>query len=122
MQLFTIELEDVYFLTGLSKRVAPVILSGQRELPMPVEDYLENHCVPGSILVGGIITIKDIRDLPLRSIIFSITSMEGSTNSHLVSRSQVAYGLQCLETTLFNWSVGFLQNVKEQITRCKAGQ
>jgi hypothetical protein len=112
----------VYFLTDLSKRGAPIILSGQRALPVPVEEYLENHCVPGSRLVGGRIAIKDIRDLPLRSILFSITSIAGSTSSHLVSRSQVAYGLQCLEPTLFNWSAGFLQNVKEQISRCRAGQ
>ena len=84
---------------------------------MHMEEYLENHCVPGSRLVGGRISIKDIKDIPLRSILFSITSIVGSTISHLVSRSQVAYGLQCLEPTLFNWSAGFLQNVKEKITR-----
>jgi hypothetical protein len=46
MQLLTIELEDVYFLTDISKRGALVILSGQRALPVPIEEYLENHCVP----------------------------------------------------------------------------
>jgi hypothetical protein len=104
------------------KRGAPIVLSGQRALPAPVDEYLANHCVPGVRLVGGRITIKDIRDLPLRSILFSIMSIVGSTRSHLVSRSQVAYGLQCLEPTLFNWSAGFLQNVKEKITRCRAGK
>jgi hypothetical protein len=69
---------------------------------MPVEEYLENHCVPGSRLVGGRIIIKDIMDIPLRSIAFSIMIIVGSTSSHLVSRSQVTYGLQCLEATLFN--------------------
>jgi hypothetical protein len=63
--------------------------------------------------VGGRIAIKDVRDLPLQSILFTITNLVGSTNSHLVSRSQVAYDLQCLEPTLFNWSIRFLQNVKE---------
>jgi hypothetical protein len=101
-KLLTIELEDVYFLTGLSKRGALVILSGQRALPMPVEEYLENHCVPGSRLVGGRIAIKDVRDIPLRSILFSIKTLVGSTISHLVLRSWVAYGLQCLEPTVFN--------------------
>jgi hypothetical protein len=122
MQLLTIELEDVYFITGLSKRGAPIVLTGQRALPAPVDEYLANHCVPGARLVGGRIAIKDIRDLSLRSILFSITSIEGSTSAHLVSRSQVAYGLQCLEPTLFNWSAGFLHHVKEQITRCRSGQ
>jgi hypothetical protein len=121
-QLLTIELEDVYFIIGLSKRGVPIDLSGQRALLAPMDEYLENHCVPGARLVEGTIAFKDTRDLPLRSILFSITSIAGSTNAHLVSRSQVAYGLQCLEPKLFNWSAGFLQNVKEQITRCKAGQ
>jgi hypothetical protein len=36
-QLLTIELEDVYFLTDLSKRGALVVLSRQRALPMLIE-------------------------------------------------------------------------------------
>jgi hypothetical protein len=52
-QLLTIDLEDVYFLTDLSKRGAPIVLSGQRVLPVHVDEYMENHCVPGSRLVGG---------------------------------------------------------------------
>jgi hypothetical protein len=89
---------------------------------MPLDEYLANYCVPGSRLVGGRNTIKDIRDIPLRSILFSITSIDRSTILHLVSISQVAYSLQCLEPTLFNWSAGFLQNVKQKIMRCRAGK
>jgi hypothetical protein len=111
----------VYFFTSLLKRGFPIVLSRQRALPAPVDKYLAHHCVPGARLVGGRIPIKDIRELPLRSIVFSITSVTGSTSAHLASRSQVAYGLQCLEPTLFNWSAGFLQNMKEQISRCRSG-
>ena len=121
-QLLTIELEDVDFLTSLSKRGVPISFFGQRALPKKVDVYLARHCIPGARLVGGRIPIKDIRELPLRSILFSITSMTGSTSAHLASRSQVAYGVQCLEPTLFNWSAGFLRNVKEQISRCRTGQ
>jgi hypothetical protein len=62
-QLLTIELEDVYFLTGLSKRGVPIAFIGQRTLPEQVDVYLARHCVPGARLVGGRIPIKDIRDL-----------------------------------------------------------
>jgi hypothetical protein len=86
-QLLTIELEDVYFLTGLSKRGVPIDFSGQRALPEKVGVYLARHCVPGARLVGGRIPIKDIRELPLRSILFTITSVIGSTSAHLASRS-----------------------------------
>jgi hypothetical protein len=121
-QLLTIELEDVYFLTGLSKRGVPITFTGQRALPEQVDVYLARHCAPGARLVGGRIPIKDVRDLALRSILFAITSATGSTSAHLASRSQVAYGVQCLEPTLFNWSAAFLRNVKEQISRCRNGQ
>jgi hypothetical protein len=84
--------------------------------------YLARHCVPGERLVGGRIPIKDIRELPLRSILFSIMSVTESTSAHLASRSQVAYGVQCLEPTLFNWSAGFLRNVKEQVSQCRMGK
>jgi hypothetical protein len=121
-QLLTINLEDVYFLTGLSKRGVPIAFSGQRALPKQVGVYLARHCVPEARLVGGRIPIKDIRELTLHSILFSITSMTGSTSAHMASRSQVAYGVQCLEPTLFNWSAGFLRNVKEQVSWCTMGQ
>jgi hypothetical protein len=52
-QLLNIELEDVYFLTDLSKRGASIILSGQRTVPVPVKEYVENHFILGSQLVGG---------------------------------------------------------------------
>jgi hypothetical protein len=112
----------VYFLTDLSKRGVPIAFTGQRALPEQVDMYLARHCIPGARLVGGRIPIKHIQDLPLRSILFAITSMTGSTSAHLASRSQVAYGVQCLEPTLFNWSAAFLRNVKEQISRCRNGQ
>jgi hypothetical protein len=59
-QLLTIELEDVYFLTDLSKRGVPISFTGQRALPEQVDMYLACHCVPGARLVGGRILIKDI--------------------------------------------------------------
>jgi hypothetical protein len=52
-QLLKIELDDVYFLTGLSRRGAPILLSGHRETPQPTEVYVADHCIPGSRLVGG---------------------------------------------------------------------
>jgi hypothetical protein len=92
-QLLTIELEDMYFLTGLLKRGVPISFFGQRVLPEQVDMYLAHHCIPGARLVGGRIPIKDIRELPLQSILFTITSVTGSTSAHLASRSQVAYGV-----------------------------
>jgi hypothetical protein len=97
--------------------VAHVLLSGQQATPHPTEVYVADHCVPGSRLVGGQIVIKDVRDLTLRSILFSITNLAGSTSAHLASKSQISYALQCIEPRLFNWSVGFLRTVKDKIMK-----
>jgi hypothetical protein len=121
-QLLTIELEDVYLFNGLSKTGVPISFSRQRALLEQVGVYLSRHCVPRVRLVGGRIPIKDIRELPLWSILFSIMSVMGRTSTHMASRSQVSYGVQCLEPTLFNWSARFLQNVKEQVSQSRMGQ
>jgi hypothetical protein len=44
--LLTIELEDIYFLTGLSKRGVPISFFGQRALLEQVSVYLACHYVP----------------------------------------------------------------------------
>lgn len=55
-------------------------------------------------------------------ILFTITKLAGSTSPHLASKSQMAYAVECLEPKLFNWCVGFLTNVKDQISRCRTGR
>jgi len=85
-QLLKIKLDDVYFLIGLSRRGAPILFPG-------IEVYVADHCIPGSRLVEERIVIKDVRDLALRSILFSITNLEGSTSAHLASKSQMSYAL-----------------------------
>jgi hypothetical protein len=120
--MLEIKIDDVYFLTGISKRGAPIFLSKNRATPQPTEAYVAKHYILGSRLVGGWIMIKDARDLALRSILFSITKLAGSTSAHLDSKSQLSYAIQCLEPILFNWSAWFLRNVKEKISKCRTGR
>jgi hypothetical protein len=63
--MLEIDMDDVYFLTGLSRRGAPILLSGHRATPRPTEAYVSQYCIPGSHLVGGRIVIKDVMDLSL---------------------------------------------------------
>jgi hypothetical protein len=46
----------------------------------------------------------------------------GSTSAHLASKSQISYVIQCLEPRIFNWSAGFLRNIKEKISKCRTGR
>jgi hypothetical protein len=81
--MLEIKLDDVYFRMVLSSRGEPILFSGHQETPQPTEAYVLKHYILGSQLVGGQIVIKDVRDLALRSILFSITKLVGSTNAHL---------------------------------------
>jgi hypothetical protein len=105
--MLEIDIEDVYFLMGLSRRGEPIILSSHRTMPQQTYEYIAQFCVPGSHKESGRIVIKDVRDLPLRAIMFTITKLEGSTSPHLASKSQMAYVVQCLEPRIFNWCADF---------------
>jgi len=117
-----IDIEDIYFLKGLSKMGEPIVFSGHGLTPVPTSAYVAQCCVSGSILVGGRIVTKDVKDLPLWSILFYITKMEGSTISHITSKSHIIYIVQCLEVRTFNWCAGFLRNIKEKISKCRTGR
>jgi len=120
--MLEIELDDVYILTDLSRRGAPILFSGHWANPQPIEVYVDENYIPGYQLVGGRIVIKYVRDLALRSILFSITKLAGSTSVHLALKSHMSYTLQCVEPGLFNWSAGFLQDVKEHISKHRKGR
>jgi len=84
--MLEIKIVDVYFMMGISRRGAPILLSRHRATPKLTEAYVVEHCIPGSRLVGGWIVIKHVRDLALLSILFIITKLVGRTNAHLDSK------------------------------------
>jgi hypothetical protein len=48
-QVLTLEMEDIYFLTGLSRRGATVVLvGGKRGGAERVDDYVARYCHPGT--------------------------------------------------------------------------
>ena len=46
--------------------------------------------------------IKDVMDLMLKTILFCITRVAGSTGPHLATRSQVNYVVLCRDGVLYN--------------------
>jgi len=94
--MLEIEMDNVYFLMGLSRRGAPILFFKHWDTLRTTEAYVVEYCIPGSWLVGGRIIIKDVRDISLRSILFDITKLVGSTSAHLTSKSQISYAIQCL--------------------------
>ena len=104
-QLVPIIVEDVYFLIGLLRRGLPISLSGSIVGGETVRDYVLQHCYPrAEPNKDGKIKIQDVRDFPLRTILFTITKLFGTITLHVVNISYMQYALDYLEPTVFNRS------------------
>jgi hypothetical protein len=88
-QLLDIKVDDIYFLTGLSHRGERVEFGGQCGAGEPVDSYIRDLCVDGTHRQGGKLPIQHVTDIPLRTILYTMTCIVGSTVAHLASKSQV---------------------------------
>lgn len=65
-------IEDIYVLTGLSGRGVPLSLLGSAHGGESVRDYIRRYCREGSQPSrDGKISIRDVTDQPLRTILFT---------------------------------------------------
>jgi hypothetical protein len=118
-QSLTSNTEDIYFLTGLSRRGEPVNL---RTFPLGsfnIEDYINMYCEAGTEKVYSQVSIDKIMDLSLLVILLLIRWITRSTTLHQASRTHMHCTIQCLEATIFYWSTTMLVCMKRQLTECR---
>ena len=73
-QTLTIERDDIYFLTGLSRRGHPVNLRGAApDFGAYVDSLIAQCCMPGSRKSRNQLKIADVQDQGLKMILFTIT-------------------------------------------------
>ena len=65
---------------------------------------------------------QHVTDIPLCTILYTVTRITGSTSAHLASKSQVMINIRATEGMVFNWCSGLLANLKDQMTRCRQGR
>ena len=65
--------------------------------------------------------IWGVQDLTLRTILFTIACMDGSTAPHMDFQSYFQYSIECTEPRVFNWLDAVLFSVKRQLTKCRRG-
>jgi hypothetical protein len=91
---FRIEVEDIYFLTGLSRRGEVVNLKSRGAgSGMKIEEYIDTHCVAGTPKVGSQIPIRAINNLILKIIVLVFTRITVSVSLHQASRSFMFYAV-----------------------------
>jgi hypothetical protein len=82
-----INIEDIYFLTGLSRWGSHVILTGSRRGGMKMSEYCREYCVPEAERQKGKVAIWGVTDITLRTILFTIAQMAGSAAPHMALQS-----------------------------------
>lgn len=86
--ILEIEVEDIYFITGLSKRGALVVMSGQRsDVEHTMDYYIHRHCVAGTKKKGGRASILAVTNMVLRTILFTVTRAFGSLGAHAKTKA-----------------------------------
>ena len=117
-----IELEDIYFLTGLSKRGEQISLFGTKPGGQTVASLRQEFCNDQADPWDKRIDIKTIICPELKVIAFTVTRLCGSVVLHVATGSQMRIFVDCFRGTIFNWCEVVLANVKGQLTRAKNGQ
>jgi hypothetical protein len=117
----SLDIEDIYFLTGLSRHGYHVSLTGSRGGGLSMSEYYRLHCVPEEERKKGKVAIWGVWDLTLRTILFTISRMDGSFAPHMALQSYFQYAIECIEPRVFNWADAVLRSMKRKLTKCKQG-
>ena len=97
-----IELEDIYFLTGLSRRGKPLSLFGARPGGQSVASLQLEFCNDEANPRDKRIDIKTIICPELKVISFTIFKLYGSAALHVATGSQMRIAVDCFRGTIFN--------------------
>ena len=97
VHVLSLDIEDIYFLIRLSHRGARVTLTSGRGGGLPMSAYIRRHCEPDAERCKGKVAIRGVRDLTLRTIIFTVAWMAGSALPHMALQSYFQYAIEFLE-------------------------
>jgi hypothetical protein len=117
-----IDIEDIYFLTGLSRRGSYVSLTGSRGGGLKMSEYCNQYCVPEAERKKGKVAIWRVTDLTLCTILFTIARMAGISAPHMALQSYFQYAIECTKPRVFNWADAVLRSIKRQLTKCRRGE
>jgi hypothetical protein len=111
--------EDIYFLTGLSRRGEPFNFWTFPVGPHNIVELIGLYCVVDMDCTSMQVPIRKITNLSLQVIVLLIGRIIGSTDLHQASLTQMNYVVQCLNAQFFDWSTTFLECMKRQLTDCR---
>ena len=119
----TIEVEDIYFITGLSRRGGVVNLhSREPRGGLTIDEYIAVYCYLDTEKAGSQIPTNSIQVLGLKAILMTLGRIAGLASFHQASRPLMFYAVECMRPIVYNWSTALLGNMKHQLSECKMGR
>jgi hypothetical protein len=94
--------EDIYFLTGLSRRGELVNFRTFPVGPSKISELIAEHCEAGIDRAGSQVPISKITNLLLQAILLLIGRITSSTALHQASHAQMNCAIQCLNAHIFD--------------------
>ena len=120
--ILIVQVEDIYFLTGLSRRGAPISLIGSRGGDITTQELINHHYILGTRTLGKKIPIKAVMDGPLWIVLFMMQRVAGSQGVRQDSRAHMLYAVEAMTSIVFNWEESLLSIFKDQLTKCRQGE
>ena len=71
---------------------------------------------------GKKISIKAIRDLPLRIVLITMHRVVGIQGPHQASRAHLLYALEAMAPTVYKWDEALLPIFKDQLAKFRQGE
>lgn len=115
-----VEIEDAYFIIGLSWRGKKVNLMRRTRGRLNVEDYVYIYYLGNTEKIGTQIPINHVERLALRIILFTIARVNGLASLHQTSQVLMSLAVEFL-TNFFDWCTPLLTNMKKQLTSIRKG-
>lgn len=121
-QVLKLDVSDVYFITGLSRRGPRPMLTRSRPSGEKMTEVMDQVC-PGAQFGrnSAKVDIPTIQDLTIGVILFTITRATGVQVPHKARKNHLLLAAECLNPTIFYWATAVTTNIKRHLTKCKRG-
>ena len=108
-------MEDIYFITGLSRREEVVNLRsrGGPGGVLTIDEYIGVYCYPNTEKVGSQVPTNAIQVLGLKAILLTLGRIAGLASLHQASRPLMFYAVECMRPMIYDWSTTLLSNMKQ---------
>jgi hypothetical protein len=101
-QSLVLTTEDIYFLTGLSRRGEPVNFRTFPAGPYNIEALIAEHYEAGTNCVSSQVPINKITNLSLQTMLLLIGRITGLVALDQASCAQMNCAIQCLNAHIFD--------------------